>query len=496
MKKSALGILAAVACISLLSAVMVPLRSHLSIATTALVLVIPVVVGVVIGGRAAGVVSVAAGFLFYDFFFIPPYLTLTVGASQNWVALGVYVVVMILVSQVVSRMNVAREEARRQSREIRELFEFSRLLVEDRALDELLSSVVSTVAEVFSAGQVAILLPDQDRLRLVASAGAPLSEAQLSSLLVPAGSLMTVGPRRGQANGLSVLALSAAGRPVGLLALTAEAVSVDRREPLMLFANQIALSVERVQLRDKALSARVADEMARLAKTMVGAVSHDLRAPLATIKAAASTLADGDVSLDDETELSLVEMIDAQADRLADLVENLLDMSRIQTGVLKPKRSAVSLSELLPSVAGHIDTRGHTVLIDCAETLPPLDVDPVLVGRVVSNLLENAVRYSPPGASITVEAVRTGPLEVTVSVSDRGPGIDRARHGEVFDTLGRRDVDSGAGVGLVIAKTFVEAHGGRIWVADAPGGGAVLSFTLPAATTVRDELDIAADTRS
>ncbi len=496
MKRSALGILAAVACISSLSAVMVPLRSHLSIATTALVLVIPVVVGVVIGGRAAGVVSVAAGFLFYDFFFIPPYLTLTVGASQNWVALGVYVVVMILVSQVVSRMNVAREEARRQSREIGELFEFSRLLVEDRALDELLSSVVTTVAEVFSAGQVAILLPDQDRLRLVASAGAPLSEAQLSALLVPAGSLMTVGPRRGQANGLSVLALSAAGRPVGLLALTAEAVSVDRREPLMLFANQIALSVERVQLRDKALSARVADEMARLAKTMVGAVSHDLRAPLATIKAAASTLADGDVSLDEETELSLVEMIDVQADRLADLVENLLDMSRIQTGVLKPRRVVVSLSELLSSVVGHVDTRGHKVVIDCTDPLPLLDVDPVLVGRVVSNLLENAVRYSPAGASITVRAVRTGPAEVTVSVADRGPGIARARHGEVFDTLRRRDVDSGAGFGLVIAKTFVEAHGGRIWVADAPGGGTVLSFTLPAASAATDELDIAADTRN
>jgi two-component system sensor histidine kinase KdpD len=496
MKKSALGILAVVVSITLLSVVMVPLRSHLGIATTALVLVIPVVVGVVIGGPTAGVVSVIAGFLFYDFFFIPPYLTLTVGASQNWVALGVYVVVMILVSQVVSRMNLAREEARRQSREIRELFEFSRLLVEDRALEELLQSVVSTVAEVFSARQVAILLPDQERLRLVASAGEPLSDTQLSALLVPAGSLMTVGARSARDDGLTVLALVAAGRPVGLLVLRVGALSADRREPLMLFANQIALSVERVKLRDRALSARVADEMARLAKTMVGAVSHDLRAPLATIKAAASTLGDPDVSLDAQTELSLVEMIDAQADRLADLVENLLDMSRIQTGVLKPRRSIVSLSDLLSNVAAHTDAGGHPVVINCADPLPFVDADPVLVGRVVSNLLENAVRYSPTDTAITVEALVTGPAEVTVSVADRGPGIDIHRHEEVFDMLRRRDVDSGAGVGLVIAKTFVEAHGGRIWVDDSPAGGAVMSFTLPATTAVTEELDVGADTRN
>lgn len=496
MKRSALGILAAVASITLLSAVMVPLRSHLSIATTALVLVIPVVVGVVIGGPTAGVVSVVAGFLFYDYFFIPPYLTLTVGASQNWVALGVYVVVMILVAQVVSGMNLAREEARRQSREIRELFEFSRLLVEDRSLEELLQSVVSTVAEVFSARQVAILLPDQERLRLVASAGEPLSEAQLSALLVPAGSLMTLGMRPASDGGLSVVALAAAGRPVGLLVLSAGVLSVDRRDPLMLFANQIALSVERVQLRDRALSARVAEEMARLAKTMVGAVSHDLRAPLATIKAAASTLRDPDVGLDEQTALSLVEMIDAQADRLADLVENLLDMSRIQTGVLKPRRSTFSLAELLANVVEHTDARGHPVVIDCADPLPDVDADRILVGRVVANLVENAVRYSPTDTPITVEALRTGPAEVTVSVADRGPGIDLARHHEVFDMLRRRDVDSGAGVGLVIAKTFVEAHGGRIWVDDAPGGGAVMSFTLPATTAASEKLDIGADTRN
>src|ERR1039457_2909818 len=163
MKRTVIGTVAALASMAVLTSLMLPFRSHLSIATTALILVVPVVIGVVIGGFVAGAISVVAGFLVYDFFFIPPYLTLWVGAPQNWAALGVYAVVMLPVARVVDRMNVARANKRRQSEEIREIFELSALLVEDKPLDVLLTVIVTTLAETFGSRQVALFLPEGGR---------------------------------------------------------------------------------------------------------------------------------------------------------------------------------------------------------------------------------------------------------------------------------------------------------------------------------------------
>ena len=296
MKRSVIGTVAALASMALLTSAMLPLRSHLSIATTALVLVVPVVVGVVIGGFSAGALSVIAGFLVYDFFFIPPYLTLWVGAPQNWAALGVYVVVMLPVARVVAGMNAARTRERRQALEIRQLFELSDLLVEDKPLDDLLSVIVTTLTEVFGSRQVALILPKGGQLEIAAAAGEPLDAEQLRRVL-PAGAPASLDAQTPAQGDLLVLALTAAGRPVGLLVLSGEMAARHEREPLLLFANQVALAVERVQLREQALRARLTDEMARLAKTLVAAVAHDLRAPLASIKASSSTLADAELDI-------------------------------------------------------------------------------------------------------------------------------------------------------------------------------------------------------
>ena len=255
------------------------------------------------------------------------------------------------------------------------------------------------------------------------------------------------------------------------------------REPLTLFANQIALAVERAQLREQALRTRLTEEMARLAKTLVAAVSHDLRAPLARIKASSSTLADDELDIGPQARQSLVKLIDGQADRLADLVQNLLDMSRIQAGVLQPRRMPASLPELAAGVAADLGPalRSHQLRVELPEDLPQVDVDRTLIARVLTNLLENAIRHAPKGTPITVTAMASPPEGVLVSVADRGPGVSPDRRDEVFGMLARRDADAGAGLGLTIARTFVEAHGQRIWVEDSPGGGARFCFTLPVA---------------
>ena len=484
MKRIVLGTVAALASMALLTSVMLAIRDSLSIATTALVLVIPVV----IGGFVTGVISVAAGFLVYDFFFIPPYLTLWVGRPQNWAALGVYVAVMLPVARVVAGLNAARARERRQGTELRELFQLSGLLLEDKPLNELLTAVVTAVAEVFGARQVALLLPRDGNLEIAAAAGEPLSPAQISRVLPAPGALARLSAQPHLRGDVLVHALAAAGRPVGLLVLSTGAAA--EREPLSLFANQIALAVERAQLREQVLQTRLTEEVARLARTLVAAVSHDLRTPLSRIKASSSTLADDELDITPEAAQALAKLIDAEADRLADLVQNLLDMSRIQAGVLQPRRTLTRVGDLVTGVVGDLGPglRGFTVRLAIDEGLPPVDVDVTLISRVLTNMLENAVRHAPKGTPIIVGATPGSPGTVVVSVADQGPGVSAERRDEVFGLLARRDDDAGAGLGLSIAKAFVEAHHQRIWVDDAPGGGARFCFTVPVAELAAGDL--------
>lgn len=475
--------LSALATVVVLGAVMLPLRDRLSIATTALVLVIPVVVGVAAGGFTAGLISVLAGFLVYDYFFIRPYYTLAVGATQNWVALAVYVVVMLIVARLVAGLNAAQREAQRQNREIRELFALSELLVADKPLSALLDAITAALTDIFSCRQVALLLPVENELRVVAQRGEALSDTQLARLVAPGGAPNSLATSSDDATGLLVIALSAAGRPIGLLALSSEPSARHDRDALMLVANHIALAVERGQLRDHALQQRLASEVARHAKTLVSAVAHDLRAPLSSIMASASTLVDSGADLHLATTVELASLIDVQSRRLADLVQNLLDMSRVQSGVLEPRYSIVALDDLVDAVLDDLRARHRDHLVDVAlpSSLPPVDVDAVLMTRVLSNLVDNALRHSPRGERIGLAAHARGDGLVEVTVSDRGPGVELERRREIFELFARREADAGAGLGLTIAKTFVDAHAQRIWVDDHPGGGAVFHVTLAAA---------------
>jgi two-component system sensor histidine kinase KdpD len=454
---------------------------------------VPVVIGVVTGGFIAGALSVVAGFLVYDWYFIPPIHTLWVGAPQNWAALVVYVAVMLPVAHVVARMDAARATARRQEKEIRELFQLSDLLVEERPLDELLAAIVTTLADVFGSPQVALFLTRDGRLEIAASTGEPLSEQELRHVLPAPAELGASRARSFDAGGLLVLALAAAGRPVGLIVLSGGTAARYERESLLLFANQIALAVERAQLREQALRSRVTEEMAGLARTLVAAVSHDLRTPLASIKASSSTLADAGLDISPEASRRLATLIDIQADRLAELVQNLLDMSRIQAGVLQPRRTVASLPDLVSAVVSEVapEPRGYTVRVELPGDLPPIDVDLTLISRVLANLLENAIRYGPKYSTITIGGVLANPQTVVVHVADHGPGVRPERRNEIFELLARRPGDAGAGLGLTIAKTFVEAHGQRIWVEDVPDGGARFCFTLPAAAPIPDEPRVA-----
>lgn len=476
---SAVGVATAIG----LGAAMLPLRSHLSIATPGLVLVVPVVAGVIAGGYVAGVVSVAAGFLVYDLLFIPPYNRLTVGTGQNWVVLGVYVVVLLLVAQVAAHLREARSEAQRREGEARRLFRLSEMLVQDSSIEELLETIVKAIWTVFEVEGVALLLPVGDHLAVAASAGTAMTDHDLRHLSPESGLPVRVGTTGGGPGELRAVALSVMSGPVGMLVLRGLPESAADRDHLATFANHAALALERVQLRAQALRSELLEQVDQVRRDLLGAVSHDLRTPLATMKVASSTLLDPETILSDADARELYGLLDVQTDRLTRLVTSLLDMNRYQAGALGLDRRPSAVLDLVgEALAGLRPALGdRNVELDLPDGLPDVDVDPVLIGQVLANLLDNADRHSPPGHPICVAAQTRGD-RVALSVTDRGPGVPRDERDAVFESFVGFDTGGRAGLGLAIAKTFVEAHGERIWVEDVPGGGARFVFTMPVAT--------------
>jgi two-component system sensor histidine kinase KdpD len=463
-----------------LGAAMVPFRSHLSIATAALVFVVPVVAGVMVGGFGAGAASAAAGFVTYDYGFVPPYNRLRVETDQDWAALGVYVVVGLLVSRVVAHLETARTEAQRRSVEAERLFELSEFLVDDRTVEDLLRTIVGAVGSMFDVPGVTLLVPEGDRLEIAASAGEALTAEELHGLAPLSGVPVSMGTGPGGPDEIQTVALTASGRPVGVLALRGMPGSEADRSLLRTFANHAALALERAQLREQALRTQLLEEVDRLRHSLIGAVSHDLRTPLATMKVASSTLLHPVTRLSDDDLEELYGLIDVETDRLTRLVTSLLDMTRIDAGALEIRRTPTSVAELVEEAVGGLRSAlgSRPVTLAVPDDLPEVDADRLLIGQVMANLLDNADRHAPPDSPITVAGeLRHG--RIALSVTDSGPGVPASEREAVFDRFVRFDTGGRSGLGLNIAKTFIEAHGEHIWVEDVPGGGARFVFTLP-----------------
>jgi len=480
------GSVVALGTVGALCALMLPFRSHLSVATTALVLVVPVVLAVAAGGFRAGALAVAAGFLADDLLFIPPYGRLSVGNAQNWTALAVYVVVMLVAARVVARVDAARAEARRREVQTRHLFDLSDVLIGVTPLADLLGRIVFTMQRAFSLRSAALLLPTGDEVRVAAEAGTPLSPDELRAVSPSGGERRSVVPMSGRravpGGEMMVVPLVSSGRPLGLLVAAGGPLDVHDQELLRTYANQAALALERSQLREQALRTALLEEVDRWRGALMGAVSHDLRTPLAAVKAAVSDLRRHDVALSPDDVDELLELIEVQSDRLARLVANLLDMTRIQAGALELHPEPTALSELVEEGLGALGAeleRGR-VKTNFVGDLPLLDVDHLLVAQVLANLLENAHRHAPEGTVIEVQARRAGQV-VEVAVEDHGPGVPEEERERVFQMFNRISGGGRAGLGLTIAKAFVEAHGQEIHAEEAPGGGARFVFTLPVA---------------
>jgi two-component system sensor histidine kinase KdpD len=266
-----------------------------------------------------------------------------------------------------------------------------------------------------------------------------------------------------------------------VLVISGTTIAADELGSLRTFANQAALAVERARLREQTVQAELLRRVDGWRSALLGAVSHDLRTPLASMKAAVSDLRRDDLHLSKQDTDELLALIESQSDRLARLVTNLLDMTRIEFGELELHREPATLEDLLGEALAAFGTAGWTdrVVASFPADLPRVDVDRLLVCQILANLLENAERHAPEGTSISV-AGRMVDGVVEVSVEDGGPGVPEADRDRIFRMFNRVSGGGRAGIGLAIVQAFVEAHGQSVRVEHADAGGARFVFTLPA----------------
>lgn len=431
--------------------------------------------------------------LSYDFFFVPPTHTFNIHDPAEWLALLVFLTVAAVTSNLAARERARRDEARRRATEATLLYELGRSL-SGGELASALQEFAARLMEAFALQGCAVVLNEgQHRPRTLISVGAAAAEDSAGTVLGrPGGKRRHLGrwiAVRGSGNSrrpptLSV-PLHVGERPIGALRLVGRRViSDDETRLLATVADQLAAALERERLRQAAQQAEILRQTEGQRQALLASVSHDLRTPLASIKASAGSLLTPGVDWSDEDRRSFLTTIDREADRLNRLVGNLLDMSRIEGGVVRPQADWYDLAELVREVIVRLKPSlgGRTVGLECPDELPPIEIDYLMIDQVLTNLLENAARYTPPDSPILVRlAATTGGQQI--GVVDRGPGVPAAERGRVFDKFYRlepRGKAVGSGLGLAVARGLVEAHGGRIWLEDTPGGGASFCFELPA----------------
>jgi len=451
-------------------------------------------------GRGPSILASVLGVAAFDFFFVPPRWTFAVSDTQYLVTFAVMLVAGLVISTLTSHVKFQAESARKREQRTAALYAMSRELVEATTTVALVDVAVKHIAEVFDC-EVFLLFPDPVRHGPVTIAPVP-SPYSLATLtdhdLGVAQWVFDNGERAGRGTDTLPSATSlfvplrTRGAIVGILgirprsAARASLLTSDQIRLLETFAGQVALAEERIRSAQDAQQAKLQVEAERLRSSLLSAVSHDLRTPLAAIAGASSTLVDGE-GLDSTTRHELAESIFEESERLNRLVANLLDMTRLEAGALTVRKEWQVVEEVVGVVLNRLSRRLHRykVTTHLAHDLPLVPFDPLLVQQVLTNLLENAMKCTPEGGEISVSA-QVADADVQIDVADRGLGLVPGEEEHVFEKFyrsARSTSGSGVGLGLTICRGIVELHGGRIWTRNRPDGGACFSFTLPRGET-------------
>lgn len=431
-----------------LTLVLTAARSHLALVDDLLLYLLVVIVVTLVGGFWPAVLAAVTAGLLLNWFFTPPVHTWTIEAPENMFALLLFVTSAVTVSSVVHFAARRDAIATQRSAEAATLLTLARtVLGGDDTPQAVLDHLTATLG-------LSAELQERSGGRWVRVAG---TAGDTEAYAIPAGDELRL--------------------------LVAGDLSSVSPQVLDGFAAQAAAAFERHRLRIQAGQAEALAAGNRMRTALLAAVSHDLRSPLASVKAAVGSLRQTDVQWTAEDRASLLATIEEGADRLDSLIGNLLDMSRIHTGALQPFVRAIALDEVAPLVARGLDG-GDRLRFSIPDALPLIATDPGLLERALANLVANALRYSPPDTPPTLAATASADADkVNVLVIDHGPGIaadQRLRVFEPFQQLGDRRTGGGVGLGLAVAKGFIESVGGCIGAESTPGGGLTMRIELPA----------------
>jgi two-component system, OmpR family, sensor histidine kinase KdpD len=456
-RRRVLGFALAGAGLPLLTVGLDLVRADVALPTDILAYLVLAVAVALIGGLYPALLCAVGGFLLLNYFFTPPLYGFTIAERENVLALIAFVFVAIAVSTVVDRAARRAREAARASAEAQTLATLAgSVLHGDNPLDALLERV----RESFGLTSVTLLErhSERDRWRIVSAVGdRPCTTPAEGQTEVPVD---------------DDLSLVLRGHPLQ---------AADRRL-IEAFAAHAAVALRQQRLGEQAAAARSLAEVDKLRTALLSAVSHDLRTPLASAKAAVGSLRSHDVAFSPADTDELLATAEESMDKLTRLVENLLDMSRVQAGAVALAPQVVSVGEAVPRAIDDLGPSAAGVRISVPQDLPDVDADPALLERVLVNVLANAVRYSPPGSPPMISASQHAGL-VDIRIIDHGPGIptaDRDRVFQPFQRLGDRDNTTGVGLGLALSRGLAEAMGGTLLPEHTPGGGLTMVLTLPA----------------
>jgi two-component system sensor histidine kinase KdpD len=445
------GALVSVAAVALVTGAIELLKSHIPVLSLGVLYLFAVLPVAVVWGLAYAVPVSIASMLAFNWFFLPPLYTFTLADSRNWLALAVFLVTSVVVSELATR-------SRRQARE-----------------SALLARIATSLLE---HGSVSVEL---ERIA-----------AEAAQALQVEGARIELGPRQGTVGGTAeAYPLAVAERRVGTMYLEGprHGSARARRRLLPALASLLGVAIDRERLAGEAFEAEALRRSDAMKTALLRAVSHDLRSPLMAILTSAGALAHGELSLDGADRRELTETILGEAERLDRLVSNLLDLSRLEAGAAEPEPGVWAIEDLVLQALDGIEAAGDRIEVSFPEDeSATVRVDVHQVERVLANLLENALHYSRPSERVRVQVVDTA-SEVLVRVIDRGPGIapgEAERIFEPFQRGSRTGEVRGAGLGLAIARGFAEANGGRVWAESREGQGATFVLALPLAPAVTE----------
>ena len=408
-----------------------------------------------------------------NYFFLPPIRTLYLVDPQNWVALAAFLITGITASQLSVRAKRRAAEAEERRREVERLYSLGQAMLLSGEVRSMAKETINQIIRLFEIPAVALFSKVENEVYRSGSETLMISDQQLREAADRMDSLID-GEKQ-----IAIVPVRLGGQSIGSLGLVGRILS---DAALNAVAYLVAVGIERARSLEEANRIEAARQSEMLKSALLDALAHDLKTPLTSIKGSLTHLLGKKHDAEEEELLSLA---NEEADRLNRLVVEVLEMARIEAGKLHPDRGAHQIEKMVSAALNELEAalRDRDIRLEIPSTLPLADVDSDFIQQVFKQLLDNAVRYSPPGSPITISAQLASEKAIMVRVADQGKGISEAEQSKVFDKFFRghssRYEVPGTGLGLSIAKGIVEAHGGKIWVASEPGIGSVFSFTLP-----------------